>query len=74
MPFKTCENCGEKCAPRLRKCKKCDFTFAFKVKKKNDNKVCAKVNWQELANGDYIKVTAGPVWIGKDKTEISMGY
>lgn len=73
MPFKTCENCKEKCAPRLRRCKKCDFPFVFKVKKKK-NSVSTKVNWQELANGDYIKVTSGPVWLSKDKTEIPMGY
>lgn len=73
MPFKTCENCREQCAPRLRRCKKCDSPFAFKVKKKI-GRISKVKDWQSLQPGDQIKVSGGPVWISKDTTEMSMGY
>lgn len=74
MPLKVCSSCGEKCGPRSRKCKKCDASFAFKVKKKKVA-VSKKIeDWQELQPGDQIKVSGGPVWIGRDSIETSMGY
>lgn len=73
MPLKTCPKCGEKCAPRLRKCGKCGSVFAFKVKKKFHG-LSRVGDWKELQPGDHIRVSGGPVWIGKDLTETSMGY
>jgi ribosomal protein L40E len=74
MPLKICEKCGEKSGPRARKCKKCDGTFAFKVKSKDKNKQTVVSNWRDLVSGDYIKTSGGPVWINKDGTESPMGY
>lgn len=73
MPLKTCLNCGEKCAPRIRKCKKCDYTFAFKVKKKSPP-VQKVSDWKSLEVGDHIRVSGGPVWLLSDSTEKPMGY
>lgn len=76
MAFKVCPNCNEKNPARIRRCKKCDAAFAFKVKgKTSKNKSLAKVsNWKELAEGDYIRASGGPVWIGKGGEELPMGY
>jgi hypothetical protein len=73
MPLKTCPNCGTKCAPRLRQCKKCDAKFAFKVKKKRPRRSSVS-DWRTLHPGDYIKVSGGPVWIDKYRNEMPMGY
>lgn len=73
MAHKICANCGEKCPARIRKCKNCNSTFAFKVKKKKPKSQKVE-NWCELAVGDYIKVSGGPVWMGKDGIDIPMGY
>lgn len=75
MAFKICSNCNEKNPARIRKCKKCDSVFAFKVKSKNKNKkISAVSDWKELVPGDYIKVSGGPVWINQEGAELSMGY
>ena len=74
MPLKTCQKCGEKCHPRVRKCKKCESTFAFKVKSKIKTKAKVVSDWKDLVPGDYIKATGGPVWISKDGIELPMGY
>jgi hypothetical protein len=73
MAFKICPKCNEKCPARIRRCKKCDTVFAFKIKK---NKIKSKTieNWRDLVVGDYIKVSGGPIWIGKDGLELPMGY
>jgi hypothetical protein len=73
MAFKICPNCSEKCPVRIRRCKKCDSVFAFKVKKKKDKSTIV-YDWKNLISGDYIKATGGPVWINKDGTELPMGY
>lgn len=73
MAFKICENCKEKNPARIRRCKKCDSTFAFKIKKKNIKK--EKISdWKELQQGDIIKVVGGPVFLDKENNEIPMGY
>ena len=75
MAFKICPNCNEKNPARIRRCKKCDSVFAFKVKSKSSKNSVAKVsNWKELVAGDYIKASGGPVFIGKDGVELPMGY
>jgi ribosomal protein L40E len=73
MAFKVCSSCNEKNPVRVRKCKKCDSAFAFKVKRKKEKK--EKISdWKELKQGDYIKVIGGPVFLDKQKNEIPMGY
>lgn len=75
MAFKTCPQCNEKNPARIRKCKKCNAAFAFKVKKnKLNSKVKVMDDWKSLIVGDYIKVSGGPVWIDKDNNETPMGY
>lgn len=74
MAVKTCEGCGEKNPARIRKCKKCDATFAFKIKRKDIAKKEKISDWKELQKGDYIKVKGGPVFLDKEKNEIPMGY
>jgi ribosomal protein L40E len=73
LAFKICDKCGEKCPARIRKCKKCDAVFSFKVKRKKP-KLSRIPDWSELKSGDMIKVSGGPVWIGADGNEIPMGY
>ena len=73
MAFKLCPRCGEKCPARIRKCKKCDGTFAFKIKKKKA-KTTSVSDWKALATGDRIKVSGGSVYIDKQGNEMSMGY
>jgi len=73
LAFKICPKCGEKCPARIRKCKKCDSVFAFKVKKKAPRSFRLE-NWKELNPGDLIKVSGGPVWVNSDGSESSMGY
>ena len=74
MAFKICPKCNEKCPARIRRCKKCDSAFAFKVKKNKHGRQTTVSDWKELAPGDYIKVSGGSVWLDKDGTELSMGY
>lgn len=74
MPLKICPNCGEKCGPRSRRCKKCNSSFAFKVKKKTSAVASKMENWQALQPGDQIRVSGGPIWMGKDSIETPMGY
>jgi len=53
LAFKICPKCGEKCPARIRKCKKCDSVFAFKVKKKGPRS--SRVDdWRELVSGDSV--------------------
>jgi ribosomal protein L40E len=73
LAFKICAKCGEKCPARIRKCKKCDSAFAFKVRKKKPRSVQVQ-DWRDLKSGDLIKVSGGPVWIGGDGNETPMGY
>lgn len=73
MPLKTCTKCGEKCPPRIRRCKKCDAVFAFKVKKEKKKQMVVS-DWKDLVSGDYIKTSGGPVFISQDGTELPMGY
>lgn len=73
LVFKICDKCGEKCPARIKKCKKCDSAFVFKVKRKKP-RLSRVQNWGELKSGDLIKVSGGPVWIGSDGDEIPMGY
>jgi ribosomal protein L40E len=75
MVFKICSSCNEKNPGRVRRCKKCDNIFAFKVKKKNNKDKKEKVSdWRELQKGDLIRVKGGPVFLDKGKSEIPMGY
>lgn len=73
LAFKICPKCGEKCPVRIRKCKGCDSTFAFKVRKKGTKSTRVQ-DWRELNPGDLIKVSGGPVWVNADGSETSMGY
>lgn len=73
MAFKICPKCGKKCPARIRRCKGCDSSFAFKAKKKEPRS--SRVgDWKELASGDLVKVSGGPVWVNADGSESSMGY
>ena len=73
MVVKVCPNCNEANPARIRKCKKCESTFAFKIKKKKDRK--EKISdWRELKTGDLIKVIGGPIFVDKEQNEIPMGY
>lgn len=75
MAFKVCPKCSEKCPARIRRCKKCNSVFSFKVKSKNKIKKTAYTSdWKNLSVGDYIKVAGGPVWIDQNGTELPMGY
>jgi ribosomal protein L40E len=75
MAFKICPNCQEKNPARIRRCKKCDSAFAFKVKKQSKKSGAITVSdWKGLLPGEYIKVSGGSVWLDKDGTELSMGY
>ena len=74
MAFKVCPECKEKNPARIRKCKKCETVFGFKVKKKKPKKETVS-DWKVLVPGDQIKVASGgPVFIDKDKNELPMGY
>lgn len=74
MAFKICVECKEKNPIRIRRCKKCEAIFEFKVKKKKQRKE-SSYDWRLLAPGDEIKVASGgPVFIDKDKNELPMGY
>lgn len=75
MAFKICPKCNEKCPARIRRCKKCDSVFAFKIKSKSPKtRKVPMSNWKELKEGDHIKVSGGPVWVDKENNETSMGY
>lgn len=74
MVFKICTSCNEKNPGRVRRCKKCDNLFAFKVKRKKKDKKEKVSNWKELKPGDVIKVKGGSVFLDKEKNEIPMGY
>lgn len=73
---KTCPACNEKNPIRIRKCKKCETIFEFKVKKKKHKQKKETISdWTLLQIGDYIKVSSGgPVFIDKNNNELSMGY
>jgi len=73
LAFKICPKCGEKCPARIRRCKGCESSFAFKVKKKGP-KSSRVDDWRSLISGDSIKVSGGPVWVNSDGSESSMGY
>ena len=74
MAFKICTECKEKNPARIRKCKKCEAIFEFKVKKKKPKKEIVS-DWKILVPGDQIKVASGgPIFIDKDKNELPMGY
>jgi len=73
MAFKLCPHCGEKCPARIRRCKKCDGVFAFKIKK-NKSKTSSVSDWKALVPGEHIKVSGGSVYIDKQGNETSMGY
>lgn len=69
MPDKECPNCKNKAHPRVKLCK-CGYKFIFK-NKKNKYK---SVKWQELNEGDIIKVSGGPFWVNSKGSKVLMGY
>lgn len=73
---KQCDKCGEFTGPRSYCCPKCQNTFAFSVKSKEQKSVSIikNFNWQELQSGDKIKVNGGPFFMNGDNDFIPMGY
>ncbi len=72
---KTCDKCGHSTGPRAFVCPKCNATFVFKSKSKEERttKVVKNINWKELQKGDKIKVAGGPFYVNKGEF-IHMGY
>jgi ribosomal protein L40E len=71
---KTCDKCGAGNGPRAKRCKECNYGFAFKVKSKEQRTTkVVKVDWRELQKGDRIKVRGGP-YFEKNGEITPMGY
>jgi len=71
---KTCDKCGTSNGPRSKRCKQCNYGFAFKVKSREERTTKSiKANWRDLVKGDRIKVRGGPYY-EKNGEITPMGY